>query len=567
MNAPVPASNLDGHFAAIEALFAEHHVDVIRFEPKLDDYVGVTVKGTRRAWMLEIYCGGELLTQLPPVNVVNVDKHRAHVGYHGVICVSDHIGLSMDRARAEEIVAHTLLRAYRLLEKWDADDAGNATEFRNEYEGYWSGIPAIGVARAALEVDGRSRFVTYFWNGKSGHPWYVKEAGAKPIMGFRINGLVAQPALYLHVPELPDPPLKPHRLDAEYINKIPSLLNEAQRVLWQKLVRPSTSKNHSKQVVLLLSSPREAGGTSLIAVAFGTRDGKVNAKAPVRPLIVRRHSVDYMRERGGASLSLKSKHVAVIGCGAIGAVVADALGASGIGNLTLIDHDEYSEDNVFRHVLDPVLIGYSKVSGLRYELERRYPGLAVNAVPQIAERWWPNFDLRTLDGIVVAVGAPALERHFSEFLKEKKVAVPVLFTWLEPLDVGGHSVAVLPTKGGCLDCIYRDEEGAPSLSPRTSFLLPDQPVSRNLTGCTSTYVPFGAIQSRKTALMAAEHLLAVMARPESLPSYRYWVGEGTLAKEFGLLTTPWWVRATTRSFADATVEVFGRACRNCRCVV
>ena len=122
---------------------------------------------------------------------------------------------------------------------------------------------------------------------------------------------------------------------------------------------------------------------------------------------------------------------------------------------------------------------------------------------------------------------------------------------------------------GCLNCIYRDDEGRPSLASRTSFMEPNQPVTRNLTGCGGAFVPYSALQSRRTGLMAAEHLLsavsAVIAGEEArLPSYRFWVGEGKVAAEHGLRTTPWFQSARTISAEDATQQVFGLACSHCR---
>lgn len=122
---------------------------------------------------------------------------------------------------------------------------------------------------------------------------------------------------------------------------------------------------------------------------------------------------------------------------------------------------------------------------------------------------------------------------------------------------------------GCLDCAYRDDEGLPSQASRTSFLEPNQPVTRNLTGCAGAFVPFGPIQARKTGLLAAEHLLSaftsVTAGDEAhSPSYRFWVGEGTAAAKQGLRTTPWFHAARTTSFEEATRMVFGRPCRHCR---
>jgi hypothetical protein len=138
----------------------------------------------------------------------------------------------------------------------------------------------------------------------------------------------------------------------------------------------------------------------------------------------------------------------------------------------------------------------------------------------------------------------------------------MLFTWLEPLDLGGHSVVTWTDDPGCLDCLYRDDEGQESLQGRTAFLEPNQVVSQNLTGCSSIFVPYGALQSRRTALMAAEHLLSTLTM--SGPSYRYWVGDGRIAAEQGLRTTPWRDEARVLSFEEASQRVFGRPCKRCR---
>ncbi len=331
--------------------------------------------------------------------------------------------------------------------------------------------------------------------------------------------------------------------------------------LWSKLLGPS--KNGPKLLTLLVSSPRPAGGHSVVAVAFKANSGVIDHKAEVTPLTVRRHTPTYMRERGGASLDLLGKHVAILGCGAVGSVVADVLAAAGVGRLTLVDHDDYSEDNIFRHVLEPLWIDAHKVYGLQSQFERRYPGIQVEAIATIGQVWLKTADLTIFDGIVLALGMPTLERWFSRALRRTKRPLPVVFTWLEALDLGGHSVLTWSDNEGCLDCLYRDDEGQAVLHPRTSFLEPDQQVSRNLTGCTSVFVPFGALQSQRTALMAVEHLLTALGGSTN-PSYRYWVGEGTAAAKQGLGTTAWWKAAHATPYSEATLRVFGRPCRYCR---
>jgi len=307
----------------------------------------------------------------------------------------------------------------------------------------------------------------------------------------------------------------------------------------------------------------------LVGVSFGARTGLVDKKAPVTPLTMRRHAPNYMRERGGASLDLLGKHVAVLGAGAVGCVVIDTLAAAGVGKLTVVDHDEYASDNVFRHLLDPSLVDFPKPFGLKFVLERRYPGLGITPVCEVAQDWLKTADLTQYDGVVLAFGAPSVERSFSRSFKGRQLELPVVFTWLEALDLGGHSLLMWTKGEGCLDCAYRDDEGLPSQASRTAFLEPNQPVTRNLTGCSGAFVPYGPIQARRTGLLAAEHVLSAMAAVATgdearEPSYRFWVGEGKAAAAHGLRSTPWFLAARTTSADDATRQVFGLPCKHCR---
>jgi threonine dehydrogenase-like Zn-dependent dehydrogenase len=295
----------------------------------------------------------------------------------------------------------------------------------------------------------------------------------------------------------------------------------------------------------------------------------VDKKAPVAPLIARRHTPSYMRERGGASPSLLAKHVAIVGAGAVGSVVVDTLAAAGVGQLTVVDHDEYTEDNVFRHILEPLYIDMEKPDALKFALERRYPGLRITPACKTGQEWLKTADLSKYDGIVLALGAPSVERSFSGALKGTQFDLPVVFTWLEALDLGGHSALVWTRGEGCLNCAYRDDEGQASLASRTAFLEPNQRVTRNLTGCAGAFVPYGALQARYTGLMAAEHILSAVSAVADGDiardaSYRFWVGDGKVAAQHGLRTTPWFRAARATSFEGATRMVFGRPCGRCR---
>jgi hypothetical protein len=560
-------TKVDAAFDAVNIACGLRGIEVVRQESPAANCLGVELTGATRKWPVYVDCDEELL-RLPRAWTQPPIAPLAHVSYSGVVCIDDGQGLSLDPGRPAEIVAHTVLKAYDLLERSAADATNGYTEFFNELEGYWLHLPDSLRSRAYFEVDGNSRMLKGFVKSNLQKPkWYFVERGAEVPWEVQDKKLAGQRALYAHVDALGLPPVRPDKLTTAFIEEVHQRLSPEQLKLWDELVGPS--KNSPKRLALLVSVPRQAGGYSLVGVAFGAHRGVVDKKVPVTPLTMRRHTSNYMRERGGASLDLLGKHVAVLGAGAIGCVVVDTLAAAGVGKLTVVDNDEYSEDNVFRHLLQPLYIDMDKPLGLKLALERRYPGVDIVPVCTTAQQWLKTADLSEYDGIVLAFGAPSIERSFSRVLKNKPYDLPIVFTWLEALDLGGHSVLMWTKGEGCLDCAYRDDEGRPSQVSRTSFLEPNQPVTRNLTGCAGAFVPFGPIQARRTGLLAAEHILSAMTAVAAGvvardPSYRFWVGEGSAAAQLGLHTTLWYQSARTTLSDDATRRVFGRACRHCR---
>jgi hypothetical protein len=563
----VDPAKVDAAFGAVKTACSLRGIEVVRLDNPAPNYLGVELAGVTRKWPVYVDCSEEHL-RLPLVWTKPPTSPLAHVSYSGTVCIDDGQGLSLDPGRPADIVAHTVLKAYDLLEHSATDTATGYSEFFNELEGYWLFLPGSLRSRAYFEVDGNTRMVKGFVKSNLKMPkWYFVERDAELPWDVKEGKLEGQRALYVHLEALGLPPAKPDKLTPAFIEAVHQRLSPEQLKLWDQLVGPS--KNSPKQLALLVSVPRQAGGRSLVAAVFGARGGAIDRKAPVTPLTMRRHTPNYMRERGGASLALLGKHVAVLGAGAVGCVVVDTLAAAGVGKLTVVDHDEYSEDNVFRHLLEPTYIELGKPIGLKFALERRYPGLSITPVCTTAQDWLKTADLSQYDGIVLALGAPSIERSFSRALKGRRQELPVVFTWLEALDLGGHSVLMWTKGEGCLDCAYRDDEGQPSQASRTSFLEPNQPVTRNLTGCGGAFVPFGPIQARRTGLLAAEHMLtamsAVAAGEEARdPCYRFWVGEGKAAAKHGLRTTSWFQAAQTTLPDDATRQVFGRACRHCR---
>lgn len=566
------AELLQEYFELLQARCLERGIPTERLEESFRGWLHVRFLGEKRAWDLSVNCAESGL-RLPGVLLDQPRGLLPHVGYLGGVCVDDGEGMSLDWDRHGEVVAYTFLEAFLQLEKWTADESIQTSEFFNELEAYWNGLPGALRGRSAFEVDEVDRLITAHVKDdvkkvdgtgerKKVQRWCFTERGAEIPKVFFVDSAQTKRGLYLHFPEVPSPPVFPDALTADFLEAVRARLSAPQLALWTEFL--STSKSTSKQLVLFISTPRAAGGRSLIGVVFSAKDHQVQADQTVTPITVRRQTAAYMRERGGASLELLGKHVAVLGCGAVGSFVADTLASAGVGRLTLVDFDVFSEDNVFRHVLDERYVGFDKVWGLKIRLEQQYSGLKVDVAVKHAQDWLCQDVLADLDGVVLAIGSPTLERLLSRRFKMVQRPLPVVFTWLEAMDLGGHSVLTSTRGEGCLECLYRDEEGAQSLLPRTAFLEQNQRVTRNLTGCASVFVPYGALQARRTGLMAAEQLLGAITHGTRAPAYQFWVGAGTAAQAQGLKTTNWWRRAPSVLQAEATASVFGRACKHCR---
>ena len=102
---------------------------------------------------------------------------------------------------------------------------------------------------------------------------------------------------------------------------------------------------------------------------------------------------------------LKNAHVAVFGLGGVGGYVVEALARSGIGALTLVDHDTISLTNINRQLLAThETIGMEKSDAAKARVLAIDPSIQVNALktfymPDTADQ----FDFSQYDYVVDAV--------------------------------------------------------------------------------------------------------------------------------------------------------------------
>lgn len=218
----------------------------------------------------------------------------------------------------------------------------------------------------------------------------------------------------------------------------------------------------------------------------------------------------------------------IIGCGALGAEVAQILANAGVGTLRLIDEDPLTFDNIGRHLLGAAEVGKGKAIALMEHLQRQFPHLDCEAIPgnweAIAER--DAKLLRNHDLIISATGEWSSDSNLNIFAKSA-AKPPVLFGWTEPHAVAGHALLVA-TRGGCFAC-GRDNTGD------VTFRVTDWPgdTLKPTPACGGFYQPYGAAETGAIKSMIASLAIASLLGTVSRSQLRSWIGDLDEIKRLG----------------------------------
>ena len=349
---------------------------------------------------------------------------------------------------------------------------------------------------------------------------------------------VAGKTLVLHLQDLEPAPTEPQALVAWYLNCIENL--EAGSA--DQLTR--MRKRRSGEYWLVFTSDTDTGRI-WFAMQFCCNEKK---KIPIttmecegwtlKAIPVRGLDPDSIVPRGGGQVSLAKKSVLLVGCGSVGSELAYRLASTGLGKLTLSDPEIFTEDNLYRHTLSVTSIGYEKSLCLAVRLPRKYPWIQANYEFRRLQHYKDAEELNGFDLIVVAIGAPTIERQFHDFVTNNSISTPVMNVWLEAHGIGGHATLALPDSKGCLLCAYVDpRELTRGLTSNLNFLAPNQDVTVSHGGCGNLFLPYSAIASNQTATMAADLASRYLLGDVNVSSKVSWKGDAGHAREQGFQLT------------------------------
>lgn len=247
------------------------------------------------------------------------------------------------------------------------------------------------------------------------------------------------------------------------------------------------------------------------------------AQHPIKRLTVSEVGADYVHGRNNLqATSLMDRHVTLVGAGAIGGYLAQALvklGAGrGVGELVLIDPERLQAGNLGRHLLGYESLFRPKVVALAEMLTRQFPGTRITAQHRPVR---PS-DLRG-DLIIDATGEEAVSlslNHWRLTLPEAG-RPPSLHVWIYGNGECTQALWVDSPKHACFRCLRHLDR-----TPRFDLHLPLP--ERRVAGCQA-FTPY-AVSAPMAATALATDLTIAWLQGDPKPRFRTRMLEGVSAR-------------------------------------
>lgn len=152
---------------------------------------------------------------------------------------------------------------------------------------------------------------------------------------------------------------------------------------------------------------------------------------------------------------LLGSRAVLIGCGALGTVLANSLVRAGLGSLVIVDRDFVEENNLQRQVLfdeEDVASRLPKAVAAADKLRRTNSKVTIESVVKDATH--ANIESLTRDADIILDGTD----NFEARLLINDVAVKTSTPWIYAGVISAYGVTmnVIPGKTPCLRCVYSD---------------------------------------------------------------------------------------------------------------
>lgn len=478
-------------------------------------------------------------------------KFIPHVERDGKICLFEKEGILVDTV-LEGIVIQSIYRAREILFAGKYDT--NTIEFIEEFELYWLQLSEHRNAKLVVPEENvcmviksvleqvkqrkKEKQASLYSRRKNSLIYVGKDMESLKYWHFEKPCAVNTAYMVIDSNEMIYPPDIRKPLSIDYVNELLSIINsDVVTKIWKKL---------GKEKLLFFRINQPNGSENYIGVSLS--EGLIQIKndqvsivnyKDICPIAVRRVDTDYlMRRTTENDFSHMDKKLLVIGCGSIGGYIISELCKTGFKNITIVDDDIFTEENVFRHILGMEYVGNYKSVALKKYQEKNIPGsLIVSLEAKIEDAIRDGcIELEDYDLIISATGNHNINRWINRYVQRKKIRVPVIYAWNEIYGIGNHVGYFRYGNEGCFECLFGRDEDTYEIYDRSAYCGRGQKIVKNY-GCGKSFVPYGNATSLKTAILVMEVIREVLNGEGNINFLLSAKGDESLLSEMNLETS------------------------------
>lgn len=148
---------------------------------------------------------------------------------------------------------------------------------------------------------------------------------------------------------------------------------------------------------------------------------------------------------------INKKKVTIIGCGSSGSVIAEEFVKSGVSEMTLIDDDYLTVENVIRHTCNLEDIGLKKTLALKNKLQRINPFIKIDCIDTKIITIPSHVSEKIKSSDIIVNATAEIEEVINEFCWLYKI--PSLHSKVYPLGYGGEIIRIIPDVTPCFECM------------------------------------------------------------------------------------------------------------------
>lgn len=227
----------------------------------------------------------------------------------------------------------------------------------------------------------------------------------------------------------------------------------------------------------------------------------------------------------------------IAGIGSVGSLLVQNLNTVNFPNLTLIDNDKLSLENIKRHTLGFSEVGKNKAKATRDSLLSKMPTQNINVYEKsFFDIFGENINtFNNQDYIFLAIGKRNIERWFIEEQIKGNIVKPIFVLWVEPYLLGGHCIYLHPESNRNVDELFYD-----IYKFKYSIINPDElEIKRKLftlkeSGCQTNFSPYSNTHLSLFMSSVHEKIYKTIESGSTKSVVFSWVGDYSIAYELGI---------------------------------